>query len=115
MCALVTGVQTCALPIFHGGCRSRSCQHGGPEHLHWSGGREGQLSQCRGNRCRGGRGQGRCDPSGLRLPVGKRSLRRKDRKSVVQGKRVPVRVALGGRRTSKNTIKNTKARPKEIN
>src|SRR3546814_20491004 len=63
ICALVTGVQMCALPISRG-------QHGGAF----------ESSQ-----------QGRARPVGLPAPVS-------DRKSVVSGKSVSVRVDLGGRR-----------------
>src|SRR3546814_12121715 len=85
-CALVTGVQTCALPISAGGQRG-----------------EGPLREQRG------------DVAVARHQrVAAADLRRQriaDRKSVVSGKRVSVRVDLGGRRRLK---KNKEKRKSEI-
>src|SRR3546814_18133301 len=77
-CALVTGVQTCALPI--------SCD----------------------------RKRSRMPGTKLRAPSAARSAPRGshgDRKSVVSGKSVSVRVDLGGRRISKK--KNTNTSPND--
>src|SRR3546814_20661826 len=73
-CALVTGVQTCALPI----CRPvTSCAD-----------RRSRRRAC-GSRRRG-----------------RRAAARSDRKSVVEGKSVSVRVDLGGSRHIKNKKNN---------
>src|SRR3546814_17653674 len=93
-CALVTGVQTCALPIFVD-----------PERLAEPGRTGAQVAQALGggpprphlvhpgDRLAGSQEHG--DPLTL------------DRKSVVEGKRVSVRVDLGGRRIiKKKKIKN---------
>src|SRR3546814_1491829 len=83
LCALVTGVQTCALPIFQ----------------------VGKPGLCRMVRAGARRGRGAPHPRG----PGRGGLRDypADRKSVVQGKSVSVRVDLGGRRIIKQ--KNTHA------
>src|SRR3546814_4196466 len=70
-CALVTGVQTCALPIWPRGGR------------HVAGGQGASLRRS------------------LRRPRRGRLDRARDRKSVVSGKSVSVRVDLGGRRLIK--------------
>src|SRR3546814_18131512 len=74
-CALVTGVQTCALPIYH---------H--PD--------DGAREQRQGD----DRAPAHALPS-MRWPS------RRDRKSVVEGKNVSVRVDLGGRRIIKKKIR----------
>src|SRR3546814_21170343 len=80
-CALVTGLQTCALPIWD--------RRAPPPHRRRSRGRGAARS-----------GRGRASPPG-RWPA--------DRKSVVSGKSVSVRVDLGGRRILKKKTKlNTK-------
>src|SRR3546814_17765131 len=98
-CALVTGVQTCALPI---SARSWS----------WS-------DRCGDCATSSDAGAGRRKLQ-LRRPVRPRRnpqrrkrqrgspLRRRDRKSVVEGKSVSVRVDLGGCRIFKNKIPHTK-------
>src|SRR3546814_15223735 len=81
-CALVTGVQTCALPIY------LLQRHAAPQ-------REGPArSDCR-----------ICRQAGM--ADRKNSSRRDcgDRKSVVEGKSVSVRVDLGGRRNIKKKKK----------
>src|SRR3546814_13442786 len=83
-CALVTGVQTCALPIL---ARRRS--------------RGEVASGARGAPGRAGRAGDRAGGEAHRLqPAGGA----RDRKSVVQGKSVSVRVDLGGRRIIEKTI-----------
>src|SRR3546814_19739124 len=87
-CALVTGVQTCALPI--------CLQHGelmGVRPTALMG--EPALEQ---GRQQGIGGRERQRPE--RLPWGRQRRRRagQDRKRVVEGKRVSVRVDLGGSR-----------------
>src|SRR3546814_20225707 len=97
-CALVTGVQTCALPISP--CSSRSSGVGGD-------GRLLRLAEHRGQRS-GASHPGR-DGRGLPRPTpAKRHGRRAeaDRKSVVKGKSVSVSVDLGGRRLFKKKNKN---------
>src|SRR3546814_14425843 len=85
-CALVTGVQTCALPI----SRASSAPRGRVP-------RRAPLRRRRpcfaSLRRRGRRG---CRP------------RRRDRKSVVSGKSVSVRVDLGGRRIIKKNKKKSR-------
>src|SRR3546814_11005750 len=98
-CALVTGVQTCALPISSGRA------------LLWRrGGADGGAALSRGDRQphphRARRLLPVARPVGLRpRPVHRdhrgRRPHRQARKSVVWGKRVSVRVALGGRRIIK--------------
>src|SRR3546814_17118126 len=80
-CALVTGVQTCALPI----SRREPCP-------------QAQFSPALG------RGRGRRSDAGRTVPERDRAkLRRdrRDRKSVVEGTSVSVRVDIGGRRIIK--------------
>src|SRR3546814_17993415 len=72
-CALVTGVQTCALPI--------------------------SSSASRANRSAGKRSRSGASKSSL--PSAAKSSGAIDRKSVVSGKSVSVRVDLGGRRIIK--------------
>src|SRR3546814_17540221 len=87
-CALVTGVQTCALPICSASNRSKR-----PRRRSTSAALLARLlgsSPCRPS-CGSSR-KGRA-----RLPPGKR----RDRKSDVSGKSVSVRVDLGGRRSIK--------------
>src|SRR3546814_18138314 len=100
-CALVTGVQTCALPIcrrvrlFHGGGRRAAARHPPPG---------------KGEQARRGLRRLRC----RRLAAGVQGLHpaddggHVDRKSVVQGKSVSVRVDTGGRRSIKNTKKTSR-------
>src|SRR3546814_15172969 len=85
-CALVTGVQTCALPI----CRHRHAQRLGPGDER--GARLGLVVP------------GEVDRAGLRA-----RQPRPDRKSVVLGKRVSVRVDLGGRRLIKKKKQQAEA------
>src|SRR3546814_6402371 len=84
-CALVTGVQTCALPISDLGV-----------------GRAGYKQSCERSanvKCRA-KSVHAIPPEGERLPVrfSVSVLNYTDRKSVVEGKSVSVRVDLGGRR-----------------
>src|SRR3546814_974345 len=79
-CALVTGVQTCALPIWLRALRRKSTKK---SVLYWV------------QRGRHGHAQPPFRSSRL---IG---AERQDRKSVVQGKSVSVRVDLGGRRIIK--------------
>src|SRR3546814_18680236 len=89
-CALVTGVQTCALPIFDGGHRAAAfvlnCPDGPAELRENYGFRQRELTEIAGalDRHRGVL----CD----------RWSEIQDRKSVVSGKSVSVRVEHGGRR-----------------
>src|SRR3546814_11809567 len=90
-CALVTGVQTCALPI----CRC-------------AGSRRTALLSAKAYRQRYPRRRPKGPPEAKRCaeargwaPRRARRTRRRDRKSVVSGKSVSVRVALGGRRIIK--------------
>src|SRR3546814_8550174 len=76
-CALVTGVQTCALPIC---CLSETEGAGGALPRGVVGGARDTAESGRHRRCRRG------------------FLAEADRKSVVSGKSVSVRVDLGGRR-----------------
>src|SRR3546814_19566900 len=94
-CALVTGVQTCALPISAACCSSRARSSG-----------SGRACQSMGIPPVPGQGTGL-------IPVERSShssrappKRARDRKSVVEGKSVSVRVDLGGRRVLKK--KNNK-------
>src|SRR3546814_19728110 len=89
-CALVTGVQTCALPIYGAVRRPvRSCAAGAASVCARTG---------RDRRRMPGTEAGGCDVRSQRggggRPLG-------DRKSVVEGKSVSVRVDLGGRRSIK--------------
>src|SRR3546814_20305004 len=79
-CALVTGVQTCALPIYLPGAR-------------------GEPAADRGRFRRPG-GSASVGTSKRREKAG-RGVPGGDRKSVVEGKRVSVRVVLGGSRIIK--------------
>src|SRR3546814_12926178 len=109
-CALVTGVQTCALPISRPGARAPCADS-------LAGGRrfqEQETNDVRNTRAfartaaRAVRKRlhhadpdpARSDPAGARRPRPAR-----DRKSVVSGKRVSVRVDLGGRGTIKKKKK----------
>src|SRR3546814_11649640 len=99
-CALVTGVQTCALPIWRrpwrcppssaSARRPRACP-AAPRGCHPRSAAPSRAG------CRGGRRPGGCRSTG-------------DRKSVVVGTRVSVRVELGGRRIikKKTTTKNSR-------
>src|SRR3546814_20573458 len=85
-CALVTGVQTCALPIFHRRDRGAGLHPGrgaGP---------------CAGSGLRAGAQEGEAarQDGGHRLCAGIWHRPAGDRKSVVVGKSVSVRVELGG-------------------
>src|SRR3546814_16413075 len=106
-CALVTGVQTCALPICGGGRphldRTRAAVDPG----------NGRQAARPGHRC-GGRGahSPRKPAVRARRPrraggcgAGNRLSAPGDRKSVVSGKSVSVRVDLGGRRIIKKKKK----------
>src|SRR3546814_17273651 len=113
-CALVTGVQTCALPIYavkyarRDGMRQGNFlfkdPHDGPgplDYFIWAivgGGRTVvvDLGFDAVEARRRGRQLLRCPSEALRL-IGIEA-ERVDRKSVVSGKRVPVRVDLGGGR-----------------
>src|SRR3546814_7490409 len=86
-CALVTGVQTCALPIFWGGELPPF------DLLNTVKGRQFATPKVLDDLKRRGRNRGRCD---IAQEAGA------DRKSVVQGKRVSGRVDLGGRRYYNN-------------
>src|SRR3546814_18861616 len=102
-CALVTGVQTCALPIWW-------CRRARPSawlrciaRAGWAAA-DTSRPDCRGRRCCGRPCRPGCHA--WRRPGGKVSG---DRKSVVEGKGVSVRVDLGGRRViKKKKIKTTK-------
>src|SRR3546814_13701965 len=114
-CALVTGVQTCALPIWEGRSPDRRADQttGGDLFPLLSGGRSGLwravVSEHSSNNerwvCDAGPPHFRSagislhDPSSPTHP-GRRGCQG-DRKRVVQGKSVSVRVSSGGRRTIK--------------
>src|SRR3546814_14032502 len=83
ICALVTGVQTCALPIWV--TTGRDIVHRSRTHYHRSHGLHRNRS-----------------PRPATRPAPRPRAALGDRKSVVQGKRVSVRVDLGGRRIIKN-------------
>src|SRR3546814_17842477 len=87
-CALVTGVQTCALPI------SMTAQPAGANGFRHAGSMKTTASNGLHTPC---------------MPWSTTSGRRRrdwgDRKSVVEGKSVSVRVDLGGRRIIKKTTK----------
>src|SRR3546814_20722203 len=89
-CALVTGVQTCALPIYRR-ARQRHRRQG--------------LAACERGRQQTAR---RYQPGRHR----RRGGQKQDRKSVVEGKGVSVRVDLGGRRIikKKNNKRNVHTR-----
>src|SRR3546814_15151777 len=102
-CALVTGVQTCALPISAVPCTdSPDRPTGGPASTAPSrpppapAARSGARSDCR---C-----ENRHAPA--------RRCHHRDRKSVVSGKSVSVRVDLGGRRIIKK--KKTKSHNRQL-
>src|SRR3546814_19868386 len=103
-CALVTGVQTCALPISRNRCRGRAAAAGRlwhPAGLPSSLAGPGREAQ----RSRENRGPSepwrlfsqRDEPPRALHPVGHHH-QGSDRKRVVKGKSVTVRVALDGRR-----------------
>src|SRR3546814_14711649 len=104
-CALVTGVQTCALPI----CLARARQRRDARRQPLGGGEVGEVE-----------GEGRGHVTALAIwspgirPATSDGNRRmsdsRDRKSVAYGKSVSVRVDIGGRRiiTKKKTNKQTK-------
>src|SRR3546814_13090659 len=95
-CALVTGVQTCALPI----CRFSVTSW----HL-----RQPRRDRESAPAARGEEGRHECGGNPQALPESK-GARHPDRKSVVSGKSVSVRVDLGGRRIikkQKQDVKNT--------
>src|SRR3546814_16137488 len=98
-CALVTGVQTCALPISPLAGTGLPGSPGGPARAARAIARATVADP--GSPARDRR---RADPRRARERT------RPDRKSVVQGKRVSVRVDLGGRRiiNTKN-LKNSQA------
>src|SRR3546814_9846132 len=88
-CALVTGVQTCALPIWTGRGNRRS----------------GLLGLRRPSLICAATGGGAHDPSArTRTRTEQCGRANRDRKSVVKGKSVSVRVDLGGRRIIKKKI-----------
>src|SRR3546814_15556971 len=97
MCALVTGVQTCALPIWFDPDTIR--KHGKSRYR--DGGRDIEILDMP----RPGEDRPRKWIFQCKLVSGKGSL---DRKSGVEGKRVAVRVDLGGRRIIKKTNITTK-------
>src|SRR3546814_17568766 len=87
-CALVTGVQTCALPIFAGYRR------------------EGKRYMTIAVGCTGGKHRSVAMSEALARRLGSEDDISVDRKSVVKGKSVSVRVDPGGRRIiKKKTIK----------
>src|SRR3546814_1211828 len=96
-CALVTGVQTCALPISLGEADHRAGI--------------AELTQVRSlvrERRQRGAGLAGLPEAGLggQHPAG-HLARQRDRKSVVEGKSVAVRVDLGGRRNIKKKKERT--------
>src|SRR3546814_17500778 len=99
-CALVTGVQTCALPI--SSCRAREWPCEGST-IPSCGSRDGQI--------RHGRKVREMPDRRARQSRQYRRFRwvgsGQDRKSVVSGKSVSVRVALGGRRINKKKKRTT--------
>src|SRR3546814_15902221 len=116
-CALVTGVQTCALPISIASFLGEECPHprhrDGPVYLAK---REGTFRLGRDPRCNADKARARCfRPECLALLRGHEEHRGAllqfdqalnwngplDRKTVVRGKGGPARVALGGLRITK--------------
>src|SRR3546814_12912778 len=102
MCALVTGVQTCALPIYdrdlqpadrRAGCRAAGAGRPAAAAVRDAGRRR--------QRHRAAGGQRRRTGGALAPALG-------DRKSVVEGKSVAVRVDLGGRRIIKKKKRDTR-------
>src|SRR3546814_19950559 len=108
-CALVTGVQTCALPIcqrIHGGPPPRTpLRSRRPSPLGCSSAR--QPRACRGGDPSGRGCRSRAGPR-RRAPRRRRRENRQDRKSVGWGQSVSLRVDLGGRRIIKKKKKKTK-------
>src|SRR3546814_2789571 len=103
-CALVTGVQTCALPICRPDCRAR----GAGETRRKPGAAEDAAAQGSGKAARRVRPRHlarRAPHDDRRGGAGARHYFG-DRKSVVEGKSVSVRVDLGGRRIIKKKIKD---------
>src|SRR3546814_17127441 len=105
ICALVTGVHTCALPIYRERLRGagprQAARGGGPRHRQ-SRHRPARFPDSRA--CRRGGGEG-----GARRPPWLHPGQRQDRKSAEKGKGVSVRVDLGGRRRlKKKTTKHDK-------
>src|SRR3546814_20296616 len=113
-CALVTGVQTCALPISCGLLGARLCRPRLRCHM------TPRLMMRQGRTAFNLAALGSVDnyrkqtmTHALLIMARKlravsssgRALRREDRKSVVSGKRVSIRVGLGGRRIIKKTKK----------
>src|SRR3546814_8635257 len=101
-CALVTGVQTCALPIFPGNRASHAGRTARPEI---------RLGTVQAPTSRAA-GQARRAAQAVHGDSRLRAVP-EDRKSVVSGKSVSVRVDLGGRRiikkkTKKDTINTSK-------
>src|SRR3546814_19660574 len=128
-CALVTGVQTCALPISLRSVPNRSVSDAAPatqKHLHARRRRSAVVLRRRPVRTlrrRPGQGSGNLVRPGRSAGIGRRGpplaqrdvsvaderasnlafgrAEREDRTSVVEGKSVSVRVDLGGRRNLK--------------
>src|SRR3546814_18518548 len=99
-CALVTGVQTCALPI----SKRLSAKGGGDENLPQAGASKARArSRSAGVSTPSGRVSTRA--TSIRMPASRARSCSRDRKSVVEGKRVSVRVGLGGRRIIKKKKK----------
>src|SRR3546814_20853163 len=96
-CALVTGVQTCALPI-----SDRHC--GGSARRAFSARASDGASDDRRSRRRDRRRSHWWRHLVLADALDSRGTDRADRQSLVQGKRVPVSVDLGGRQTIKKNI-----------
>src|SRR3546814_7965924 len=98
-CALVTGVQTCALPIYPKGTGERESARHDRCLRAWAGrgAKMCRLPGVAGRRPSQGTGPGPAGGTGAHFRCG-------DRKSVVEGKGVSVRVELGGRRVVKKKI-----------
>src|SRR3546814_17671637 len=109
-CALVTGVQTCALPIFGHAAFPRRTDGRGRRRLHATianPGRQERSAGVRGSPCANCSGFARIARRPRGAAVGL-SRPQQDRKSVVQGTRVSLRVEIGGRRiTHKNNLQST--------